>query len=110
MPGNPSQDDERFHTHLLTLLSVSAGLVGVCLTAVGLVGIVKSLGNYETIVDDLLAIGTVLFMSVTVLSFLGIRTNLRQTWRQFAITLDIVFCLGLAVMVAASLLLTWAVI
>jgi hypothetical protein len=110
MPEYNSQDEDRFYAHLLTLLSVSAALVGVCLTTVGLVSIVKSLGKFETFIDDLLAIGALVFMTVTVLSFLGIRTGLRRVWRRFDLTLDILFCLGLSVMVAATLFLTWAML
>ena len=110
MQDRNSHDDDRFYTHLLTLMSVSAGMVGVCLTAVGLIGIVKRLGKFETLVDDCLALGTLLFMVVTVLSFLGIRTGLRNSWRGFALTLDILFCLALSVLVTASMLLTWAVL
>jgi hypothetical protein len=109
-PSPEPEDDDRFYTHLLTLMSVSAGMVGVCLTAIGLVGIAKRLGNLETLVDDCLALGTLLFMLVTVLSFLGIRTGLRRVWRGYALTLDILFCLALAVLVTASMLLTWVVL
>jgi hypothetical protein len=56
------EDDGRYFTHLLTVLSVSAGMVGVCLTAIGLIGVMKSLSRVETIVDDLLAISAMLFM------------------------------------------------
>jgi hypothetical protein len=110
MSEQSPNDDERFYMHMLTLLSVSAGMVGVCLTAVGLVGIVKSLGKFETFVDDLLAVGTTLFMAVCMLSFLGMRTSLGKTWRSLTATADIVFCAGLVVLVAASMILTWALV
>ena len=103
-------DDDRYYSHLLTLLSVSAAMVGVCLTAIGLTGILKSLNKLETLVDDLLAVGALVFMVVAVLSFLGLRTGLRQTWRGFAPTLDVAFCVGLAVVVVAAMLLTWVVL
>ena len=35
-------DDERIYAHLLTLLSVSAAMVGVCLTAIGLVSGIRT--------------------------------------------------------------------
>lgn len=110
MTQHNSEDEQWYHWHLLTLLSVSAAMVGVCLTAIGLVGIVKSLRNFEFIVDDLLAIATLMFVSVTFLSFLGLRTRVWKTWRGFSLTIDVLFCLGLLVVVSASLLLTWAVI
>jgi hypothetical protein len=101
--------DDRSYTHLLTLLSVSAAMVGVCLTAVGLVSVIESLNKIETWVDDLLAIGSLMFSVVTLLSFLGIRTRIRR-WRRFTLVLDILFCLGISTMVIASLLLTYYVI
>ena len=105
-----AEDDDRFLTHLLTVLSVSAGMVGVCLTAIGLIGVMKSLGRVETVVDDLLAISSMLFMVTAVLSFLGMRTNLTKSWRSFARTLDGVFCVGLVLVGIATLLLTWVVL
>jgi hypothetical protein len=103
-------DDERFHTHLLTLLSVSAAMVGVCLTAIGLIGILNALKRLEIVVDEILSVGTLLFMAVTMLSFLGIRTGLRQSWRGLPLAIDVLFCLGLLVLTVASVLLAWVVI
>ena len=103
-------DDEQFNTHLLTMLSVASGMAGVCATAIGLIGIVKSLNKIETIVDDLFAVGALLFLTVTGLSFLGLRTRLGRTWPHLMIAIDIVFFVGLAAVVMASLLLTWMVI
>ena len=109
MPLQPSPDDERMYTHLLTLLSVSAAMVDVCLTAVGLVSVIESLNKIEIWVDDLLAVGSLLFSVVTLLSFLGIRTGLRK-WKRFTLVLDVLFCLGICTMVVASMLLTYYVI
>ena len=101
--------DDRSYTHLLTLLSVSAAMVGVCLTAVGLVSVIEALSKVQTWVDDLLAVGSLVFSLVTLLSFLGIRTRIRR-WRRFTLVLDILFCVGISAMVVASMLLTYYVI
>ncbi len=101
--------DDRSYSHFLTLLSVSAAMVGVCLTAVGLVSVIEALSKVETWVDDLLAIGSLIFSIVTLLSFLGIRTRIRR-WKRFTLVLDILFCVGISAMVIASLLLTYYVI
>ena len=101
--------DDRSYSHLLTLLSVSAAMVGVCLTAVGLVSVIESLNKIETWVDDLLAMGSLIFSIVTLLSFLGIRTRIRK-WKRFTLVLDVLFCLGICAMVVASMLLTYYVI
>ena len=42
-PEDSTTVEERLHAHRLTLFSVSSGMVGVCLTAVGLIGVLKSL-------------------------------------------------------------------
>jgi hypothetical protein len=105
-----NSDDDRSYTHLLTLLSVSAAMVGVCLTAIGLVSVIEALRELEVWIDDLLAIGALLFSLVTLLSFLGIRTNVRRSWRPYLFVLDASFCLGIITMVVASLLLAYMVI
>jgi hypothetical protein len=102
--------DERVYSHLLTLLSVSAAMVGVCLTAISLVTVIKAFNKVEVIVDDLLAVATLDFSLVTLLSFLGIRTRIRWTWPRFMLVLDVTFCIGIGLMVVASLLLTFVVI
>ncbi len=105
-----ADDDDNNYAHLLTLLSVSAAMVGVCLTAIGLVSVIAALNKWENVVDDVLAIGSLLFSLVTLLSFLGIRTRIRRTWPRYVLVLDVLFCLGIGAMVTASLLLTWVVI
>src|SRR6476659_5406524 len=91
-------------------MSVSAAMVGVCLTAVGLVNVIESLNKWEGWVDDLLAVGSLVFSLVTLLSFLGIRTRLRYTWKRYVLLLDILFSVGVAVRVVASFLLADVVI
>lgn len=104
------EDDERLYAHLLTLLSVSAAMVGVCLTAIGLVSIIKVINKVEHVVEDMLAVASIIFSLVTLLSFLGIRTRIRRTWPRYMLVLDVVFCCGIATMVVASMLLTFLVI
>lgn len=103
-------DEERIHSHLLTLLSVSAAMVGVCLTAIGLVSVIEAISQIEHAVEDMLAVASIVFSLVTLMSFLGIRTPLRRTWPPFILVLDVVFCVGIATMVLASMLLTFLVI
>jgi hypothetical protein len=108
--ADDSPDDDRNYTHLLTLLSVSAAMVGVCLTAIGLVSVIRALSKFEVWVDDLLAVSTVLFSIVTLMSFIGVRTRIRKTWPRYMIALDVIFCVGICTMVLASLLLAFLVI
>jgi hypothetical protein len=105
----PEAEDREF-THMLTVLSVSSGMVGVCLTAIGLIGIMRRLSPMEVMVDDVLVISTLLFMAAAILSFLGLRAGPIRKWRHFARTLDLIFCIGLFLVVVATVLLTWVVL
>jgi hypothetical protein len=104
------QSNEELHTHLLTMLSVASGMAGVCATAIGLIGIVKRLTMVELIVDDLFALGALLFLLVTGLSFICLRTRLGKKSHKLVLVIDVAFFLGLATVVVASLILTWMVI
>jgi hypothetical protein len=106
----PEEQNDRFYTHQLTILSVSSGMVGVCLTAIGLIGILKSLNRVEVLVDDMLAVGAVLFMVTALLSFFAMRMRLARAWVGLAVTIDLVFCLGLVLVVVATAMLTWEVL
>jgi hypothetical protein len=108
-PARPD-DVDRYTTHLLTILSVSAGMVGVCLTAIGLIGVMKMLHRMEILVDDVLAVSAMLFMAAAVMSFVGLRSEFSKRWRHFERTLDGLFCAGLVLMAIATLLLTWVVL
>jgi len=43
MAEKTPDEDERIYAHLLTLLSVSAAMVCVCMTAIGLVSVIEAL-------------------------------------------------------------------
>jgi hypothetical protein len=102
--------DDRLYNHLLTILTVSSGMVGVCLTAIGLIGIMKTLSKIEMFADDVLAVSALVFTIATALSFFGMRTRLSLVWRGFAATLDAIFCIGLVLVVLATVLLTRVVL
>ena len=71
--------DERLYHHLTTILSVSGAMVGVCLSTIGIIGMIKSLRQFDTLCDDLLAADAFLFLSSAILSFLLVRTPLLAT-------------------------------
>jgi heme/copper-type cytochrome/quinol oxidase subunit 4 len=102
--------DDRLYSQLTTTLSVSSAMVGVCLTAISLLGVSKSLNKVETFIDDLIAGDAVIFMMCALLSFLGMRTKLATAWRGLAVTVDVVFCLGLIVTVFVAAMLAVVVL
>lgn len=57
------------------IFSVSAGLVGVCLTVIGLVRIVQELQDVDTLADDLLAVDSLGFLAACLLAYLALRAR-----------------------------------
>jgi hypothetical protein len=61
--GNLEQD---ICIHIFT---VSSAMVGVCLTVIGLIRVVITLGSADTLADDLLAADALLFLISCLLSY-----------------------------------------
>jgi hypothetical protein len=81
------------------IFSVSAALVGVCLTVSGLLRIVVNTNKVETVVDDFLAIDAVIFLISCLLSYWALRT--RSLYRMYRVErmADAIFLVGLFLMV-----------
>lgn len=79
MPKPTEQgDDEKNHAHRLTVFSVASGMVGVCLTGIGLIGVVKSIQQRESLVDELLTVSALIFLVSTALNFVILRRKLHN--------------------------------
>ena len=81
------------------IFSVSAGLVGVCLTVVGLFNVFRSAGQPTTIADNLVAIDAMLFLFACLFAYLALRTATETRWRRLERYADGLFLLGLSAMV-----------
>ncbi|HEY6565072.1 MAG TPA: hypothetical protein VIY86_11280 [Pirellulaceae bacterium] len=94
----------RNHAHRLTVFSVSATMVGVCLTGVGIIGVVKSMQGIETAVDELLAVSAVLFGVSSALYFWALR-RVDQSRRHLADHMaDSLFFLALGLLLVACVM------
>src|ERR1041385_5599467 len=87
---------EDISVHIFT---VSAAMVGVCLTVIGLIRIVISIRKIDTLADDLLAADAMIFLVACVCSYGALRT--RRSRRMYGLerTADITFIIGLVLMV-----------
>jgi hypothetical protein len=96
----------RNHDRRLTLLSVSAGMVGVCLTGVGLIGIVKGIREIDSVVDEILTVSALLFILSTGFYFFALRRpdQAQRTIIDFAA--DVMFFLSLTLLLAACVVFT----
>src|SRR6266446_2012044 len=57
------------------IFTVSAAMVGVCLTVIGLIRIVITLQKNDTLADNLLAGDALLFLTSCILSYWAMRTR-----------------------------------
>lgn len=91
------------------IFSVSAALVGVCLTVIGLVRIVIVTNKVETIVDDFLAIDAIFFLLSCLLSYWALRTRSLYRMHRVEQIADIIFLVGLFLMVVACSFIAYAI-
>jgi hypothetical protein len=89
------------------ILPTSATMVGVCMTVISIVALSKRAGLSDY-VDELLAADSAVFMLSCIFSYLSLRTTHRTGQRE-AIA-DILFLVGLALMVVAAFVLSFELI
>jgi len=91
--------DERVETELAVhIVGLSAALVGVCLTVIGVIRLALNLEDWNTLADNILAGDAVVFLITCLLAYASLRTR-RATWRRSLERLaDVCFLLALTVM------------
>jgi len=92
------------------VFSISAAMVGVCLTAIGILRIVAVQGNVQTLGDDLLALDAVLFVACCFLSFWSFKTGRSDVRARLRIAVDAMFMLALSLMVAVCAIIAYALV
>jgi hypothetical protein len=107
---DPSSREAREHDLTMHVFTISAGLVGVCLTAIGLLRIFTAHTSITTIADELLAADAVLFMVCCSLSFWSFKTGDERLRRLLRRVIDSLFMLALAFMVIVCALIAYAVV
>jgi hypothetical protein len=108
--SDQSSNEQREHEFTLQIFTISAGMVGVCLTTIGILRIVSSQTSITTIGDDLLAFDAVLFMLCCGLSFWSFKTKRVRRRQVLRLIIDGIFMAALAMMVAVCALITYAVV
>ena len=100
----PLEEDICIH-----IFTVSSAMVGVCLTVIGLVRVVITLGKADTLADDLLAIDALLFLVSCFLSYAALRSRGARRMHKLERIADAVFILAMIVMVTICAFLTYAI-
>jgi hypothetical protein len=103
-------DKSHAFTHTLTIFSVSSGMIGVCLTAIGLVKLVSHARSMETLCDDLIAIDAMLFGFTALLGFRGLRRFVRHQIPLSQPLMDWTFATSLALMILICGIFAWSML
>lgn len=90
------------------IFAVSAAMVGVCLTGIGLVQVLMAPLRLETIADDLLVADALLFLMACVLAYASLRGRTEARTRLLERFADLSFLLGLGLMFAVCCGLVYA--
>jgi uncharacterized membrane protein len=104
--GNPATLEQDLCIHIFT---VSAAMVGVCLTVIGIIRVVISIRKADTLADDLLAADAVLFLASCLSSYVALRTRSTRRLNALERFADVTFIVALLVMVFVCAFITYAI-
>ncbi|HEY8356777.1 MAG TPA: hypothetical protein VIL30_04880 [Ramlibacter sp.] len=106
---HPSEPEKREHELTMSLFSVSATMVGVCLTAIGLLRLVATQTQVQTLGDDLLAIDALLFVLCAFLAFWSFKTTAPALRRRLRLVVDVLFFVALSAMGLTCAVIAYAI-
>ena len=86
---------------------ISAGMIGVCMTTIGLIRVAITINKIDTLADDLLALDAVVFLIAMMTSYLALRTTPARRLYWLEEVADKTFILGIIGMVAACIFVTY---
>ena len=92
------------------IFSVSAGMVGVCITVIGLFRIVSRSAQVDSVADNLLSINALVFLASCFLAYLGLRARATRNRKRFERAADYLFLAGLTMMSVVGVLIAYEVI
>src|SRR6059036_3128891 len=102
------------NTHLeqdicIHIFTVSSAMVGVCLTVIGLIRVVITLGTADTLADDFLAADAMLFLISCLLSFWALRSRGLRRMHRLEKIADGIFIMAMIGMVVICALITYTI-
>lgn len=109
MTGESSQE-QREHELTLHVFSISAAMIGVCLTAIGILRLVAVQTKVQTLGDEFLAADAVLFVFCCFLSFWSFKTKQTRLRQRLRLLVDILFMVALVVIVCICAIIAYALV
>lgn len=113
MKGETRRQREQNH-HLeqdvsIHIFTVSSAMVGVCLTVIGLIRVVITLGTADTLTDDFLAGDALLFLVSCLLSYWALRSRSVRRMHRIERVADAIFIVAMIGMVVICALITYSI-
>ena len=113
MEGETNGDRDR-DTHLeqdicIHIFTVSSAMVGVCLTVIGLIRVVITLGRADTLADDFLAGDALLFLVSCLLSYWALRSRSVHRMHRMERVADAIFIIAMIGMVIICALIAYTI-
>ncbi|QRY77916.1 hypothetical protein JVX91_20250 [Pseudomonas sp. PDNC002] len=102
-PDLPSLDDDI----CVHIFSVSATMVGVCLTVIGIIRVILTLRQEDLIIDDLVAINMMFYLVSAFCSYWSLRTHRTRRGQRMANIADTVFLVALTFTAVNAGIITW---
>src|SRR5438067_9281432 len=91
------------------IFTVSSAMVGVCLTVIGLIRVVITLGKADTLADDFLASDALLFLTSCLLSYAALRARSLRRMHRIEPAADVVFIVAMVMMTAICGFITYSI-
>jgi uncharacterized membrane protein YqjE len=109
-PGSADNQNTRLeHDICIHIFTVSSAMVGVCLTVIGLIRVVITLGKANTLADDCLAVDALLFLTSCLLSYWALRSRGFCRMHRVEQIADATFIFAMIGMVAICALFTYTI-
>lgn len=88
---------------------ISAGMVGVCMTTIGLIRVVITINKADSFADNLLAVDAVLFLISTLTAYIALRTRSVKRLHTLEQVADMTFIMGMILMVFVCLFISYEI-
>jgi hypothetical protein len=109
MQLQPSPGSHLEHDICIHIFTVSSAMVGVCLTVIGLIRVVITLGTADTLADDFLAADALLFLISCLLSYWALRSRGLRRMHRLEKIADAIFIIAMIGVVVVCALITYTI-
>ncbi len=92
------------------IFSVSAQLVGLCLTVIGLFRVIVRLKSIDSIADNVLSVDAMLFLGACVFAYASLRSRAAPRRRALERIADVCFGAALVLMTVVCALIAWELV